>query len=160
MASISDAIEAYILGLLNESPDGSIVIQRTEVADRFDCVPSQISYVLMTRFTPERGYVVEGRRGGGGNIRVARLASEQLELAKMLNQMHEIDQARALNLVIGAYEAGFISEREALIMQAALKRDVLRIALPERDRIRARLLQAMLLTVLQDRARSWQPEPS
>ncbi|AEJ38475.1 transcriptional repressor [Sulfobacillus acidophilus TPY] len=149
MASISDAIEAYIRGLLSQSPDGTIVIQRTELADRFDCVPSQISYVLMTRFTPERGYLVEGRRGGGGNIRVARLPTEQQELAGLITQIEAIDQARALNLVVGALESGLISEREALIMQSALKRDVLQVDLPERDRLRARLLQAMFLTVLQ-----------
>lgn len=144
MARLADEIEAYILSLVQRSSDGSIVIQRTEIAERFDCVPSQISYVLMTRFSPDRGYVVEGRRGGGGNIRVVKLETEQKELAGLLEAIDAIDQARALGVVIRVLEAGIISEREARIVQAALKRDVLHIELPERDRLRARLLKAML----------------
>ncbi len=144
MASLADEIEAYIRRLLQSSPDGAIIIQRTEMAERFDCVPSQISYVLMTRFTPDRGYVVEGRRGGGGNIRVLQLAAEQRELAIVLGGIDAIDQARALGLVIRVMEAGLISEREALLMQAAFKREILQIGLPERDQLRARLLKAMM----------------
>lgn len=144
MASLADEIEAYIRGLLQSSPDGAIVIQRTEMAERFDCVPSQISYVLMTRFTPDRGYVVEGRRGGGGNIRVLQLAAEQRELAIFLGGIDAIDQARAMGLVIRVMEAGLISDREALLMQAAFKREILQMGLPERDQLRARLLKAMM----------------
>ncbi|MCY0879263.1 MAG: CtsR family transcriptional regulator [Firmicutes bacterium] len=144
MASLADEIEAYIRQLLQNSPDGSIVIQRAEIAERFDCVPSQISYVLMTRFTPDRGYVVEGRRGGGGNIRVMKLDAEARELAALLQEIEAIDQARAFALVVRVQEAGLISEREAGVMQSALRRDVLKLELPERDRVRARLLRAML----------------
>lgn len=144
MASLADEIEAHIRRLLQSSPDGAIVIQRTEIAERFDCVPSQISYVLMTRFTPDRGYVVEGRRGGGGNIRVLQLGAEERELAAFLYEIEAIDQARALGLVIRVMEAGLVSEREAAVMQAALKRDILQVELPERDKLRARLLRAMM----------------
>ncbi len=141
---MADEIEAYIRYLIQNSPDGAIVIQRTQIAERFDCVPSQISYVLMTRFTPDRGYVVEGRRGGGGNIRVRKLGAEQQELVSLLHQVEAIDQARAFGLIVRVMEAGLISEREAGVMQSALKREVLQIDLPERDRMRARLLRAML----------------
>ena len=151
MASIADEIETYIRHLLQKSPDGAIVIQRTEVAERFDCVPSQISYVLMTRFTPDRGYVVEGRRGGGGNIRVMKLDAEQQELAALLADIDAIDQARAFGLIVRVLEAGLISDREAGVMQSALKRDVLQIGLPERDRVRARLLRAMLTAAFDSR---------
>lgn len=144
MASLADAIEAHLRRLLQSSPDGAIVIQRTEIAERFDCVPSQISYVLMTRFTPDRGYVVEGRRGGGGNIRVLRLGAEQRELAAFLHEIDAIDEERAWGLILRVAEAGLVSQREAAVMQAAMKRDVLRIDLPERDQLRARLLRAMM----------------
>lgn len=150
MASIADEIEVYIRHLIQTSPDGAIVIQRTQIAERFDCVPSQISYVLMTRFTPDRGYVVEGRRGGGGNIRVRKLDAEQQELAGLLHHIEAIDQARAFGLIVRVLEAGLISEREAGVMQSALKRDVLQIDLPERDRVRARLLRAMLTAAFGD----------
>lgn len=151
MASIADEIEAYIRYLLQKSPDGAIVIQRTEIAERFDCVPSQISYVLMSRFTPDRGYVVEGRRGGGGNIRVMKLDAEQQELAALLSEIDEIDQARAFGLIVRVLESGLISDREAGVMQSALKRDVLQLGLPERDRVRARLLRAMLTAAFDSR---------
>ncbi len=144
MASLADEIEAHIRRLLQSAPDGVIVIQRTEIAERFDCVPSQISYVLMTRFTPDRGFVVEGRRGGGGNIRVLQLAAEQRELMRLLHEIEAIDQARAFGIVIRVMEAGLITEREAAIMQSALKREMLELGLPERDRLRARLLRAMM----------------
>lgn len=151
MASIADEIEAHIRRLLQNSPDGAIVIQRTEIAERFDCVPSQISYVLMTRFTPDRGYVVEGRRGGGGNIRVLKLRAEQQELAALLQDIEAIDQARAMGLVLRVFESGLISDREAGIIQSALKRDILGVDLPERDRLRARLLRAMLTAAFESK---------
>ncbi len=151
MASIADEIEAHIRRLLQNSPDGAIVIQRTEIAERFDCVPSQISYVLMTRFTPDRVYVAEGRPGGGGNIRVLQLKAEQRELAALVEAIEAIDQARALGLVLRVFEAGLISEREMGIMQSALKRDILGIALPERDRLRARLLRAMMTATFESK---------
>ncbi|PSR22043.1 MAG: transcriptional regulator [Sulfobacillus acidophilus] len=144
MARLADEIEAHIRRLLQNSPDGAIVIQRTEIAEHFDCVPSQISYVLMTRFTPDRGYVVEGRRGGGGNIRVLKLKVEQQELAALLQEVEDIDQARALGIIVRVLEDGLISEREANVMQAALKREVLQLDLPLRDQVRARLLKAMM----------------
>lgn len=148
MASMSDAIEAYIRQLLSQSQLGTIDIQRAELAGRFDCVPSQITYVLMTRFTPDRGYLVEGRRGGGGGIRVVRLEAKRTEVVKMVDQIESIDQSRALNIVTRAFEAGYISQREAAVMQSVLKRDVIQIDLPERDRVRARLLKAMMTTIL------------
>ncbi len=148
VASISDEIESYIRELVGRAAGGTILIQRTDLAERFDCVPSQITYVLMTRFTPDRGYLVEGRRGGGGGIRVMRLAVGHEDLAHLLDGVEAIDQTRALDVVVRALEAGYLSDREAAVMQAALKRDVLQVDLPERDRIRARLLRAMLTTIL------------
>lgn len=148
MARLSDEIEAYLRQLLGLSANGSIEIQRSELADRFDCVPSQITYVLMTRFTSDRGFLVEGRRGGGGGIRLTKLPADRSEIAGLLAKLDGIDQARAQNMVYRLYEEGFLSEREAALMQAAIKREVLQIELPERDRIRARLLKAMLHSAL------------
>ena len=70
MATLSDSIERYLKGRLSKAVEGVIEIRRSEVAEQFDCVPSQINYVLETRFTPQRGYYVESRRGGGGYIRI------------------------------------------------------------------------------------------
>ena len=68
----SDRIARFILDAL-ESADGTAELQRSSLADRFGCVPSQINYVIATRFSPERGYMVESRRGGGGYIRITRV---------------------------------------------------------------------------------------
>lgn len=70
---ISDAIAAYILHRMEEAEDGSAELQRNELAEKLGCVPSQINYVLTSRFTPEQGYIVESRRGGGGYIRIHRV---------------------------------------------------------------------------------------
>ena len=67
---ISDEITAYILHMLENADDGEAELRRNELAEELGCVPSQINYVLTSRFTPEQGYVVESRRGGGGYIRI------------------------------------------------------------------------------------------
>lgn len=67
---LSDEITAYILHMLEQTQNGCAVLQRNELAEEIGCVPSQINYVLTSRFTPEQGYIVESRRGGGGYIRI------------------------------------------------------------------------------------------
>ena len=70
MRNVSDIIEQYLKHILQESPEGAVEIQRNDLADQFQCVPSQINYVISTRFTLEKGYFVESKRGGGGYIRI------------------------------------------------------------------------------------------
>ncbi len=148
MASISDEIEVYIRQLLSQSAEGIIEIQRADIAGRFDCVPSQITYVLMTRFTPERGYLVEGRRGGGGGIKVLQLVAGFEEVVVAVHELDSIDQNRAISIIERLFESSYITERERAILLVAVRRDVLSIALPERDRLRARLLQSMITMLL------------
>ena len=73
MKNMADAIESFIVGQLLAASTNTVLVQRNELADRLSCAPSQISYVLSTRFTPERGYLVESRRGSGGFIRIVRI---------------------------------------------------------------------------------------
>ena len=73
MARISDIIAKFINDMIEEEKDKEIIIQRNELADKFNCAPSQINYVLTTRFTTEKGYVIESRRGGGGYIIIKRI---------------------------------------------------------------------------------------
>ncbi len=153
MATLSDAIEAYLLARL-EANGGILDVQRVELAERFGCVPSQVTYVLMTRFTPERGFLVEARRGGGGGIRISRLASGADDLLAALGDLLAIDQGRAQNVVERFLQAGIISPREAAMIMRAVDRTVLNLELPQRDRLRARLLRAMLASVLTPEARS------
>ncbi|WP_166246056.1 CtsR family transcriptional regulator [Paenibacillus turpanensis] len=151
MRNISDLIEQYLKSILQSSPDGFIEIQRNELADKFSCVPSQINYVISTRFTLEKGYVVESKRGGGGYIRIQKVClSPQNPIHSLLSQSvgSELDQTSAEGLIYQLQEATVISEREAALLKAAISRDVLTLKLPLRDEIRAKLFKAMLIALL------------
>ena len=76
MRNISDVIETYLKQVLEISQQDILEIKRSEIADKFQCVPSQINYVINTRFTIERGYIVESKRGGGGYIRIMKVESQ------------------------------------------------------------------------------------
>ncbi|UVI29849.1 CtsR family transcriptional regulator [Paenibacillus spongiae] len=151
MRNISDLIEQYLKHMLQDSPEGAVEIQRNDLADRFSCVPSQINYVISTRFTLEKGYLVESKRGGGGYIRIQRV---ELPTLKMI-QGHiaqtigsEVDQTAAEGIIYQLEEAELISKREANLLRAAVSREAIALILPTRDEVRARLLKAMLITLL------------
>ncbi len=151
MRNISDLIEQYLKQMLQESSEGAVEIQRNELADKFSCVPSQINYVISTRFTLEKGYVVESKRGGGGYIRIQRV--ELPKLRAIQAHIHQtigerVDQQAAEGLIYQLEEAGMIERREANLLRAAVSRDVIAIKLPLRDELRARLLKAMLIALL------------
>ena len=71
--NMTDILEQYIKKLFDEASENQIVIKRSNVAQKFDCVPSQLNYVIKTRFTPEHGFIIESKRGGGGFIRITKL---------------------------------------------------------------------------------------
>ena len=71
--NMTDILEQYIMSLFNEASDDHIIIKRSNVAQKFDCVPSQLNYVIKTRFTPEHGFIIESKRGGGGFIRMTKI---------------------------------------------------------------------------------------
>lgn len=127
-----------------------VEIKRSEVADRFDCVPSQINYVINTRFTIEKGYMVESKRGGGGFIRIVKVQSH--DSADLIDQLLSLIQSRipqssAEDVIFRLVEEEVINEREAKIMLSVIDRSVLYLDLPYRDELRARLLKAMLTTL-------------
>lgn len=151
MRNISDLIERYLKQILQESSEGAVEIQRNDLADKFSCVPSQINYVISTRFTLEKGYVVESKRGGGGYIRIQRV--ELPPMKTIHTHIHhtigeQMDQSAAEGLVYQLEEAGIVSKREANLLRAAVSRDAIAVKLPVRDEIRARLLKAMLIALL------------
>jgi len=151
MRNISDIIEKYLKGILQDSPGGIIEIQRNDLADRFSCVPSQINYVISTRFTLEKGYLVESKRGGGGYVRIRRIELPgPTTLHTHLHQTigEEMGQSAAEGLIYQLVEARFLSHREAALMQAAISREVLLVKLPLRDQLRARIMKAMLISLL------------
>jgi Transcriptional repressor of class III stress genes len=115
---ISDAIAKIIEDMLNNS-DGTLEIQRNDFANKFGCVPSQINYVITSRFTPERGYIIESRRGGGGYIRIIKK-----EIYKNEYLMHffyaigdELDENSAVVFMNNLYANDIITVRERNIMK-------------------------------------------
>ena len=147
--SLSRQIEEYLKRLLETC--SSIEIQRGELAGNFKCVPSQINYVLSTRFTPNHGYLVESRRGGGGYLRIVKLswgksASTQVEEIYQ-NLGAYIDQCQAEGILSRLKDEELITAREYLMLKAIINREMLQLQLPERDILRARIIQAVLATL-------------
>lgn len=150
MKNISDLIEGYLKRIIELDDKGHIEIKRSELADKFQCVPSQINYVINTRFTVEKGYLVESKRGGGGYIRIFRVKpSSKVELIDhLINQIENgATQNMAEDIIYRLLEEGVIMEKEARLMLAAVNRDTLNLQLPTRDALRSAILKAMLLTL-------------
>ena len=150
MRNISDIIEKYLKQVIDLSNNNAIEIKRNEIADRFDCVPSQINYVINTRFTLERGFVVESKRGGGGYIRIIKVKlHDDIDIIDQMLHMidHSVAQGNAESMIIRLIEEGIITNREAKLMLSVLDRSVLLMDVPSRDELRARILCAMLRTL-------------
>ena len=146
---LSDLIAAEINRLLDESVDNTAEIQRNDFASQIGCVPSQISYVLSSRFIPEHGYMVESRRGGGGYIRITRVRlDEKSALMHLVNSIGEdIDDATARVVLENCCNAGVLSEKTVKLMYSAISTPVMRqIPVVLRDTIRAAVLKQMLLS--------------
>lgn len=153
MRSLADRIEAYIKQMLEVSEQGFVELQRSEIAQIFACVPSQINYVLSTRFSPEQGYLVESRRGGGGYLRIIKLDVDSKEWLSDLIAMVDnsfVSQQAGEGLVDRLLEEEFLTGREALLVKAIISREALPVPLPQRDLVRAHLLKAVLVTLMRD----------
>ncbi|MTI94266.1 MAG: CtsR family transcriptional regulator [Firmicutes bacterium] len=147
--NMADLIEKHIKNLLNNSNDNQVVLRRNELAQIFGCAPSQINYVIQTRFSVEKGYVIESQRGGGGFVRVMRLdlsKVQDLPLKDLSNRA--VSQRQALDIICWLRDHDLISAREARIMSRAVDRAVLELPLPERDLLRSRLLVSMLTAII------------
>lgn len=146
---ISDMITAQILRMLDESEANTAEIQRNELANDIGCAPSQINYVLSSRFTPEHGYIIESRRGGGGYIRIHRVVmSHSSAVMHIINSVGEsVDAMTARIVVENCRQSGLIDAQAAKLMEAALSNNVMRRVEPEtKDILRAAILKEMLLT--------------
>ena len=152
MARLSDIIEAFLKQLIIDT-DGAIEIQRNELAIQFNCVPSQINYVIDTRFTNERGYYVESRRGGGGNISIKCVnlnstGSEYL-MHIILSMGNSISQQSAGIFINNFVDYDVISLRESLLLKAATSDKILGgTSFPNRDILRAGILKNMMMSLL------------
>jgi len=150
MPNLANVIEAYLVGLLQQAGSPSIIVQRSDLATHFACVPSQVSYVLQTRFIPERGYLVETRRGGGGYIRITRLTISADELWRKALELTNMPLAKeeAVRLIRLLYQAGLITVKEARLLELALERAVLRLDPAWHDQVRAEMLRPMLAALM------------
>lgn len=150
--SLVSQIEEYLKRLLGSRD--AIEVQRNELAEFFNCVPSQINYVLSTRFTPAHGYLVESRRGGGGYVRIVKLSwnAYPQHFFKELSEESElrIDQRDAEGILKRFYEDELITAREYNILKAIINRNVLALELPGRDYVRARIMQALYMALCRD----------
>ncbi|GMA64033.1 CtsR family transcriptional regulator [Alicyclobacillus fastidiosus] len=147
--NISDIIEQYLKRILEESDLGVVEIQRSELAELFNCVPSQINYVISTRFTTDHGYVVESKRGGGGYIRIReiKLDPEHTLLQLLRNWPKELSQSASEALVDRLLRESWLTRREAVIIQNMLRREVVNVELPLRDLLRSRLLYTAIQVI-------------
>lgn len=145
--NVSDIIEQYLKKILQENEKKMIEIKRSQVADRFQCVPSQINYVINTRFTMEKGYIIESKRGGGGYIRIFRI--EHLDEIDLINDVIEmiypkVSEQAALNVINRLYDKKIITSREQRLMHGTISNETLSIGIEERDILRSRILTAIL----------------
>ncbi|MGM9892675.1 CtsR family transcriptional regulator [Limosilactobacillus sp.] len=144
--SISDIIEAYLKEILGDS--AQVEIRRSEIANHFDVVPSQINYVIKTRFTIQNGYLVKSKRGGGGYIRIERV--NLLDNVDVLNSLIQtigdsIRERDAFAIVQTLYDEKVITQREGDLMLVALSKQTLDVGNTDiESRLRARVLISLL----------------
>ena len=148
MSSLSKQIEEYIKMMLYQQDAGVVEIQRSILSEYFHCVPSQINYVLSTRFTPVQGYMVETRRGGGGFVRIVSLQlDEDDDIQGALSDAvgDTLTQNDSEGLTEYLYEQGILSQREMLLINSMLKDRVLSgMEKGQRNGTRATMMQHML----------------
>lgn len=150
---LSDTIEAFIKALMQEE-EASCELKRNELAEYFHCAPSQINYVLSTRFTPDHGYIITSQRGGGGCIRIVRIRTSATDrLSFLLNERigSSIDEQSAQVLCAQLAENGVIPLSEAKVMAAAVSKQALSVPIPEEAKgiLRAKILKSMILVIAQ-----------
>ena len=146
MLSLSNDIARMILDMLSD--DGTTEIQRNELAQSLGCVPSQINYVIASRFTPEQGYIVESRRGGGGYIRIRRVTMDPHRmLMHVVNSIGDkLDENTARAHVMNLGNTGIIDVSAANLILCALSDSALRpVPFEFRDAARASIFKQLLL---------------
>ena len=146
---MSDLVAQYIMQMLDEQ-NGSAEIQRNELAGNLGCVPSQINYVITSRFTPEQGYIVESRRGGGGYIRISRVKMDRgTAMMHIINSVGStLDKATAEVMLNNMLQRNMLQLQSAKLIAAALSdRTLSQVEQDKRDTVRADLFKNMLLTI-------------
>lgn len=151
MLRLSDSIESFIKAMMSEEST-EVELKRNELAEYFGCAPSQINYVLATRFSPDHGYLTESRRGGGGYIRIVRVVeSGPHRLMYLVNERigDSLSEEECMRLISQLKEQRIVTENEASLMAASLNKRALGIPVPDtmKGALRARMMKSMLMAI-------------
>ena len=152
MSKISDIIEEFILEQLDDTE--YINLSRNELANFFNCAPSQINYVLSTRFTEPRGFVIESHRGGGGYIRLARINLERDNYIRELltyTLNGEIDYLTALSILDNLYKIEFLNDSQINVLRYALSSKALALPIRIENKQRANILKNIIVNILKEK---------
>ena len=144
---ITDLIEEFIKDLFDGND--SVEIQRNELANHFHCVPSQINYVISTRFKPSQGYYVESKRGGGGNIKIKKVNTTKSDyIMHIINNIGKTLTSNDVDILISDFLTyKIVSKSEAKLLKVATSDNVLKLDASIRDEVRARIFKNMLLNI-------------
>ena len=144
---MSDMIEDFIKDLFEE--EDLVEIQRNDLAQKFNCVPSQINYVIATRFKPSQGYYVESKRGGGGSIKIKKVnITKSNYFMHIINSIGDSLTAQEVDIFISNFLSyNMVNTIEAKLLKVATSDNVLKIEQPTRDELRARIFKNMLLNI-------------
>lgn len=154
MSTLADHIEAYIKKMLLGSQTNSVELSRAQLADDFACVPSQINYVLSTRFTLERGYVVESRRGGGGYIRIGHVQVDDgyAHAIKILKSIgSELDEKQMDNILAYLKDHHLLTARDCQLIRGIVQQEVGSVT-QGKAILRASLIRSLLFFILKTRS--------
>ncbi|WP_289014810.1 CtsR family transcriptional regulator [uncultured Granulicatella sp.] len=143
--NMSDLIESYLKNVLLSNE--TVEIRRSEIADQFNCVPSQINYVINTRFTIQQGYVVESKRGGGGYIRIMKVnLVDEMDILNTLGDLipPQLSVREANHLLQNLYENELISKREAQMVALMMEKDTFPVSVKNGDEIRSNMMKKLI----------------
>lgn len=147
---MSDMIEEFIKELFTEEDD-YIEIQRNDLAEHFNCVPSQINYVISTRFKPSQGYYVESKRGGGGHIKIKKVnITKSNYFMHIINNIEDVLTSQEVDVFISNFLSyNMVNQTEAKLLKVATSDNILKLPQPTRDEIRSRIFKNMLINLIE-----------
>ena len=147
---ISDLIEDFIKDMLKTEDE--LEIQRNELAEHFNCVPSQINYVISTRFKPSQGYYVESRRGGGGHITIKKVnITHSNYFMHIITSIGDTLTSKEVDIFISNLLSDeIVTKKEAKLLKVATSDNVLNVPIDIKDNLRARIFKNMLINLVED----------
>ena len=147
---MSDMIEEFIKELFND--DDYVEIQRNDLAEHFNCVPSQINYVISTRFKPSQGYYVESKRGGGGHISIKKINTTKSNyLMHTISSIGDTITSQEVDIFLSNFLSyGVVTEKEAKLIKVATSDNILTVPQDMKDKLRAKIFKNMLINLVED----------